>query len=151
MSLGSRGAFDSALLLQMDKKPFRAQNKQLKSAKGPAVTSHGRRRARLLCKALALLSRRALRRLPCLLHRPQRNWVSDVGEMEGGLGSHVAREQVILCAHSACRQAAGHNGSYAAGGQRLGPGLIHIHSPFQSHPCFIICWGIWHRLFDLAK
>lgn len=30
-----------------------------------------------------------------------------------GLCSHVARERVILCAHSACRQSAGHNGSPA--------------------------------------
>lgn len=40
----------------------------------------------------------------------------------GGLRSHVAREQLILCAHSACRQAAGHNGSYAGNNTNaLGP------------------------------
>lgn len=32
----------------------------------------------------------------------------------GGLCSHVARERLILCAHSACRQTAGHNSSTAS-------------------------------------
>lgn len=32
-------------------------------------------------------------------------------QMSGGLCSHVARERLILCAHSACRQSAGHNSS----------------------------------------
>lgn len=36
--------------------------------------------------------------------RSERSW---------GLCSHVARERLFLCAHSACRQSAGHNGSPA--------------------------------------
>lgn len=51
--------------------------------------------------------------LCCLLFPPSSKEFSVRSERSGGLCSHVAREQLILCAHSACRQSAGHNGSPA--------------------------------------
>lgn len=39
---------------------------------------------------------------------------SVTSERSVGLCSHVARERLILCAHSACRQTAGHNSSFAS-------------------------------------
>lgn len=52
--------------------------------------------------------------LTCILKK-KFSWFSedfDVwSDKSGGLCSHVAREQLILCAHSACRQSAGQNSS----------------------------------------